>query len=84
METAPSTNSPFLTPVELAERWRCKPRNLEEMRANGTGPAYTRTGGGLRGYVIYRLDLVEAWERANTFTSTTEETEARKAERAAA
>lgn len=52
----------FLTPDELAERWRIKPGALAHWRVAGEGPAFVKVGG----RVLYRLSDVETFERANT------------------
>lgn len=52
----------FLTPRELAARWRMSARSLERWRAAGEGPCWLR----LKGAVLYPLDGVRAWERAQT------------------
>lgn len=46
--------------VELAKRWRISPRTLERWRVEGFGPAYLKIGG----RVIYRLEDIEAYEKA--------------------
>lgn len=60
------TDSPsdpkFLTNAELAARWHKHRRALLHMRDNGTGPAYVKIGG----TYLYRLDVVEAYEAAQT------------------
>jgi hypothetical protein len=38
----------FLTPVELAQRWRISTRTLERWRAFGGGPVWIGLGGGIR------------------------------------
>ncbi|MEC9431598.1 MAG: helix-turn-helix domain-containing protein [Pseudomonadota bacterium] len=50
----------FLTPEELAERWRMSPRSLERWRADRRGPRWLR----LEGRALYRLSDVLAYERA--------------------
>jgi predicted site-specific integrase-resolvase len=50
----------FLHTVEVADRWKISPRTLERWRWLGIGPAYVRVGG----RVIYRLDVIEAYERS--------------------
>ena len=45
---------------DLAARWHVSPRTLERWRWLGTGPAFLKVGG----RVIYRLEDVEAYERA--------------------
>ena len=48
----------FLTPAELAGRWKVSGRTLERWRAQGRGPAWTTLGGSIR----YRLADVLAYE----------------------
>lgn len=60
--TTPET-SDFLTPAELAARWKGKisTGTLRNWRAKGVGPAFTKissTG------ILYPLSEVEAYERA--------------------
>lgn len=45
---------------DLAERWHVSPRTLERWRWLGGGPRFLKIGG----RVIYRLEDVEAFERA--------------------
>jgi hypothetical protein len=48
----------FLTPIELAARWRISPRTLERWRWAGEGLPFTKIGG----RVLYSLADVEAYE----------------------
>ena len=50
-----------LNQVELGRRWSLSPRTLENLRWKRKGPPYLKLGG----RVVYRLDDVEAYERAN-------------------
>lgn len=50
----------FLTERELAERWRCAPGWLANMRSQGVGPRYHK----LNRLVRYLLDDVTAYEAA--------------------
>ena len=50
----------FLTERELADRWRCAPGWLANMRSQGIGPRYLK----LARLVRYRLDDVTAYEAA--------------------
>jgi predicted site-specific integrase-resolvase len=45
---------------DLAARWHVSPRTLERWRWTGAGPRFLKVGG----RVIYRLEDVEAHERA--------------------
>jgi hypothetical protein len=49
-----------LTQSEVARRWRMSPRTLERWRWLGQGPVYLKLGG----RVAYRLEDIEAYERA--------------------
>jgi hypothetical protein len=48
---------------ELAKRWNISPHTLENMRWRKVGPPYIKIGG----RVLYRLEDIEAYERANLF-----------------
>jgi hypothetical protein len=47
--------------VQLARRWSLSPRTLERWRWQDQGPAYLKVGG----RVLYRLEDIEAFERAS-------------------
>lgn len=47
--------------AELAFRWRISPRTLERWRCSKTGPIFLKIGG----RVIYRLEDIEAFEKAS-------------------
>jgi predicted site-specific integrase-resolvase len=49
-----------LNQTELAARWKISPRTLERWRWIGDGPRFLKIGG----RVIYRIEDVEAFERA--------------------
>ena len=51
---------------DLAERWHVSPRTLERWRWTGTGPKFLK----VEGRVIYRLEDVEAYERAQVRSGT--------------
>jgi predicted site-specific integrase-resolvase len=53
-----------LNQVQLARRWQLSPRTLERWRWLGQGPAFLKLGG----RIVYRLDDVEAFERAQRRT----------------
>jgi hypothetical protein len=55
----------FLTPDDLAKRWKVSLRTLEDRRTNGDGPPYIRLGAGPRARVRYRLSDIEAYESAD-------------------
>lgn len=46
---------------DLGIRWHVSPRTLENLRWRKKGPAYLKVGG----RVVYRLEDVEAYEKAN-------------------
>lgn len=50
-----------LTTRERAERHGISPGTAANQRSTGTGPPYVKAAG----RIIYPLDLLEAWERAN-------------------
>lgn len=50
----------FLTPLELAERWKVKGRTLEGWRYHGKGPRFIVIGSRVR----YPLEEVERFENA--------------------
>jgi len=47
--------------AELAFRWRISPRTLERWRCSKTGPIFLKIGG----RVIYRVEDIEAFEKAS-------------------
>lgn len=55
----------LLTPKEVCERLRVADNTLRKWRVNGVGPAYIKLGNGWNADVRYRLEDVEAWEKAN-------------------
>ena len=59
-----------LNQTELAGRWNISPRTLERWRWSGDGPTYIKIGG----RVVYRLEDVEAFERDQLRTSTSDKT----------
>lgn len=52
------TQTPFLTRVQLAERWAMSPRTLENWAVWDRGPKFCRFGK----RVMYRLEDVLAYE----------------------
>lgn len=60
-DTAPPKVVRHLNQIDLSRRWRLSPRTLERWRWMKVGPSYLRAGG----RIIYRLEDVEAYERAN-------------------
>ena len=63
------TNGTYLTPEELAARIRVAPSTLAKWRMEGDGPAFYKFGK----RVLYRLDIVEQWERGNLRLNTAQE-----------
>ncbi len=49
----------FLTPKELANRWRMSPKTLEKWRYVKRGPPYIKVGKRIR----YHLETIENFER---------------------
>ena len=66
MRTHPEGASPFLKHDEAAKYLRLSPRTLERHRLAGTGPKFVAAGRRR----IYRIDDLEAWATARTFSST--------------
>ena len=56
------TDPAYLTPRELAERWRVSGRTLERWRAERYGPGWIWIGGSIR----YRYADVLAFEQAHS------------------
>lgn len=56
----------YLNAKEVCARWRGSHshRTLANWRSQGKGPPVTR----IAGRAVYRLDLLEKWERENTET----------------
>ena len=50
-----------LNVYDLAKRWGLSPGTLDHWRRYGKGPLYLKIGG----HVTYRLEDIEAYERAN-------------------
>ena len=60
--------SQLLTQRALADRLEISERTLERMRAEGSGPRFSKAGR----RVLYRLEDVEEWLETNNFSSTVE------------
>jgi hypothetical protein len=56
----------YIVQKELARRWSMSPRTLERWRWLGLGPTHHKVGG----RVLYRLDVIEAYEEASARSST--------------
>jgi sugar lactone lactonase YvrE len=68
--TTPPSDRPDLTPEQLAARYdgRFAITTLANWRSQGKGPKFRRLGG----RIFYALADVEAWERGNTYQSTSQ------------
>lgn len=62
-------NSPLLTPKQLSEMLGLSVQSLALMRMEGTGCPFVRLGSRA---IRYERTAVEAWIKANTYTSTDE------------
>jgi hypothetical protein len=51
----------FLTEQDLAKRWQCKAKTLQNWRIARTGPKYLKIGA----KILYRLQDIEAYEENN-------------------
>ena len=58
----------FLNTLDLADRWKCSKRKIEQLRQSGEGPVYTKIGN----QVLYSEEVIRAYEVENTFSSTAE------------
>lgn len=56
-----------LTPEQLAARLHLKPQTLANWRCIGLGPRFIKFGK----KVLYPIDEVEKWERANLHSAST-------------
>jgi hypothetical protein len=66
----------FLTPKELATRWKLNPQTLANWRALGKGPPYSKIGT----KVLYPVEGIHAYESINQSwlqTSASQETSAK-------
>jgi len=59
----PTPPSPFLSPRELAERWRCARSSVDRI-ARRAGLGRVCLGGGRRGMVRYIREEVERYEKS--------------------
>lgn len=57
----------FLTPDELAARWKLRCKTLQDWRRLGKGPKFVQFGGKY-GNVRYRLEDVEQYEQEHEIT----------------
>tara|TARA_R100001443_G_scaffold114702_1_gene131060 strand:+ start:634 stop:831 length:198 start_codon:yes stop_codon:yes gene_type:complete len=60
-------NDQFLTPKELAERWRVHVNSVERWRREGKPPDYIL----INGKILYNLADIEALESAKRKSATT-------------
>lgn len=72
-----------LNTIQAAKVLGRQPQTLRLWRLRGGGPKYLRLGNGVHARVAYRPSDLDAWLRARTFVSTSEEA-ARKTMEAAA
>lgn len=63
--TTEQLNIRHLTQRELAKRWNKSEGTIERYRIDGTGPRFLKIGG----RCLYRLEDVEAYERACLYDS---------------
>ncbi|GEM_PF-1345664 len=54
----------YLTPGDLAQRWRMDVKTLSNWRVQGKGPAYVKLGEGRNTKVLYPKEAIEAYEQA--------------------
>jgi excisionase family DNA binding protein len=64
-----TSKTPFLTTKEAAAWLRLTPNTLEKWRVQGGGPHYRKHGR----YVLYDLEDLVAWSKANKRGSTSDE-----------
>lgn len=62
-----------LNTVQAAKVLGRQPQTLRLWRLRGGGPRYLRLGNGVHARVAYRPSDLDAWLRARTFVSTSEE-----------
>lgn len=60
----PSLDDVFMTPQELAGRWRCDVNTLANLRARGEGLPFIKRG--MNGGVLYKVADVLAFEARGT------------------
>lgn len=53
----------YLTPKELADRWKITPATLANWRARKTGIQFVKLGDGPKARVLYRMIDVKFFER---------------------
>lgn len=58
--SAPTLDDVFMTPQELAARWRCDTNTLANLRARGEGLPFIKRG--LNGGVLYKVADVLSFE----------------------
>ena len=62
----------LMTSVQVAEMLKLSPRTIEQMRVDGSGPPYVKTGGGKRCRVLYSRQAVAEWLAQFSYGSTSE------------
>lgn len=53
----------FLTPDQLAKRWRLHKKSLARWRAEKKGPPYMKLGGSKNAAIYYRMQDIMKWEK---------------------
>ena len=68
--TAVLTDKKFMTPKDVSDRYegRIGVRTLANWRSQGSGPPFVKIGGA----ILYKFDDLNAWEQANTVSSTSQ------------
>jgi predicted DNA-binding transcriptional regulator AlpA len=69
----PGSLPSMLTSPQAAGFLGISPQTLRKWRCDGTGPRFVRLGTGRRSRAAYRLEDLQAWLEARSFTSTAEE-----------
>ena len=67
---SPKDEPEYLTTSEVAKMLRCKPQTLRRRRSEGRGPAFVKFS---QNRVLYRLEVVRDFMRANEFESVADE-----------
>jgi hypothetical protein len=68
----PQGHDRYVMTAKAAEILCLSPRTLERMRIDGTGPKFSKAGGGLRSRVLYKVGDLHKWLEAQSFHSTSE------------
>jgi len=65
-------DSRYVMTPEAGTILNLSPRTLERMRVDGTGPKYSKAGGGIRSRVLYKVSDLYDWLESRSFTSTSQ------------